>query len=188
MDRMKKKAGKILSKGLVLLAILTIALTSGCSGTKKQQAEQKVDPQEVRFGVHGAEFSSGRSNGSITEPMASFVSFNRGEDIQKKEIRIWKRYYDSGIRDLFVELSYFDAKMLNLWMKSDDNEILELLIQGWEGANVDEELERQFLTSIKETCPETVFHGTDVGHDYDTSGKWYLDYLEKGGHKGHRRI
>ena len=107
-----------------------------------------------------------------------------GKDIQKKEIGIWKRYYDSGIRDLFVELSYFDAKMLNLWMKSDDNEILELLIQGWEGANVDEELERQFLTSIKETCPETVFHGTDVGHDYDTSGKWYLDYLEKGGQKG----
>lgn len=41
--------------------------------------------EEVRFGVHGAEFSSGRSNGSITEPMASFVSFNRGEDIQKKD-------------------------------------------------------------------------------------------------------
>lgn len=161
MDRMKKKAGKILSKGLVLLAILTIALTSGCSGTKKQQAEQKVDPQIFLYGEGHNE-----------------------EDIQKKEIGIWKRYYDSGIRDLFVELSYFDAKMLNLWMKSDDNEILELLIQGWEGANVDEELERQFLTSIKETCPETVFHGTDVGHDYDTSGKWYLDYLEKGGQKG----
>ena len=50
MDRMKKKAGKILSKGLVLLAILTIALTSGCSGTKKQQAAQKVDPQTFLYG------------------------------------------------------------------------------------------------------------------------------------------
>ena len=35
-----------------------------------------------------------------------------------------------------------------------------------------------FLRKIKKNCPETVFHGTDIGHQFDTTGKRYLEYLE----------
>ena len=31
---------------------------------------------------------------------------------------------------------------------------------------------------IKELCPQTVFHGTDVGHQYGTTGERFLRYLE----------
>lgn len=155
------KTRRKLPKLFVILAILTIAVTSGCSETKKQQADQKEDPQIFLYGEGHNE-----------------------QDIQRKELKIWKRHYDSGMRDLFLELSYFDAKMLNLWMKSDSDEMIDRLRQGWQGSSADSELYYQFLITIKETCPETVFHGTDVGHDYDTSGEWYLDYLEKSGQKG----
>lgn len=37
--------------------------------------------------------------------------------------------------------------------------------------------------SLDKKYPETVFHGTDIGHDYRTSGQWYLDYLEEHGQK-----
>ena len=38
-----------------------------------------------------------------------------------------------------------------------------------------------FYRTIKEQCPETVFHGTDVGHQYDSTGARYQDYLEERG-------
>ena len=31
---------------------------------------------------------------------------------------------------------------------------------------------------IKELCPQTVFHGTDVGHQYGTTGERFLRYLD----------
>nr|WP_317282752.1 hypothetical protein [uncultured Sellimonas sp.] len=34
---------------------------------------------------------------------------------------------------------------------------------------------------IKKECPETIFCGTDVGHQYATSGERYLAYLREHG-------
>lgn len=35
-----------------------------------------------------------------------------------------------------------------------------------------------FFVQIKLHCPQTIFHGTDVGHQYDTTGQRFLHYLE----------
>lgn len=35
-----------------------------------------------------------------------------------------------------------------------------------------------FIKKIKRLCPETVFHGTDIEHQHETTGKRYLKYLE----------
>ena len=40
---------------------------------------------------------------------------------------------------------------------------------------------KNFLKQIKERYPETVFHGTDVGHTWKSTGARYLAYLEANG-------
>ena len=42
---------------------------------------------------------------------------------------------------------------------------------------------QEFFKKIKKECPETIFYGTDVGHQYETIGKEYLLYLESQGQK-----
>jgi len=106
------------------------------------------------------------------------------ENILKKELELWSSYYHKdGIRDLFVELPYYTAGYLNLWMQSDSDDILDLLYQDWAGTAMQSQEIIDFYKQIKSECPETVFHGTDVGHQYDTTGTRYLEYLTSIGQK-----
>ncbi len=101
------------------------------------------------------------------------------EDILEKEFELWSSYYQNdGMRDLFVELPYYTAEYMNLWMKSDDDDILDSLYQDWTGTATHSQEVINFYKRIKNECPETVFHGTDVGHQYDTTGKRFLEHLE----------
>lgn len=102
-------------------------------------------------------------------------------DYYNKELEIWKDYYNKGNRDLFVELPYYTAQYLNLWMNAGDDDILDQLYIDIEGTASHTEDYLEFFKSIKEACPETVFHGTDVGHQYKTTGARYLDYLKESG-------
>ncbi len=97
------------------------------------------------------------------------------------EFELWKERYDAGYRALFVELPYYTAEYLNLWMKDDSDEIIDRIfddIQGTQSGNGDY---YEFWHEIREHCPETVFYGTDVGHQYDTTGARYLAYLSENG-------
>ena len=96
------------------------------------------------------------------------------------ELDLWKGYYDEGYRDLFVELPYYSAEFLNVWMKEDSDELIDMFFEEIEGTQSGNEYYNEFFHEIKVQCPETVFHGTDVGHQYDTTGARYLNYL-----KGH---
>ena len=96
------------------------------------------------------------------------------------ELQIWQDYYhNDGMRHLFIEHGYFTGAYLNLWMSAEDDSILDQLFLDWEGTQACSEASRSFLKAIKETCPETVFHGTDVGHQYWSTGARYLAYLEE---------
>ncbi len=102
--------------------------------------------------------------------------------ILEKEFELWSAYYhNDGMRDLFVELPYYTAEYLNLWMQSDSDDILNLLYQDWAGTAMYSQEVIDFYKQIKIKCPETVFHGTDVGHQYDTTGARFLDYLRSNG-------
>ena len=97
------------------------------------------------------------------------------------EYSLWKDCYEEGYRNLFVELPYYSAEFLNLWMHEAGDETLDQLysdIQGTQSATQDY---LDFLHEIKENCPETVFWGTDVGHQNETTGKRYLHYLKDHG-------
>lgn len=105
------------------------------------------------------------------------------QSILDKELSIWGEYYEKGMRDLFVEFPYTDAQFLNLWMQADDDELLDLQFKDWGGTEGGTEVEKNFLKQIKEQYPETVFHGTDVGHTWESTGPRYLAYLEANGQK-----
>ena len=38
--------------------------------------------------------------------------------------------------------------------------------------------EVNFFKEIKRTCPQTIFHGTDISHQYESTGVWYLEYMK----------
>ncbi len=104
------------------------------------------------------------------------------EVILEEEFELWNTYYhDNGMRDLFIELPYYSAEFLNLWMKSDNDDILEQLYRDWEGTAIHSQVVLDFYKQIKSECPETVFHGTDVGHQYQSTGERYLAYLQETG-------
>lgn len=100
----------------------------------------------------------------------------------EKELELWQGYYADGLRHLFIEYPYYTAEYLNLWMRAEDDTILDAVLADLTGTIVyQNEYVRDFFIRIKQTCPETVFHGTDIGHQYQTTGARYLAYLEDQG-------
>ena len=103
-------------------------------------------------------------------------------ELVEREYDLWYQYYhEKGMRHLFLEDSYYGAEFLNIWMQSDSDELLEQLRKERIGSFGASSIYKEFYKKIKRECPETIFHGTDVGHQYDTTGERYLDYLEEKG-------
>lgn len=99
--------------------------------------------------------------------------------IMDKEFELWSDYYQNeGMRHLFVEHPYYTAEYLNLWMQADNDDILEAIYKDWEGTAAHTPHTKTFFKKIKKEFPETIFHGTDVGHQYDSTGIRFLSYLE----------
>ena len=148
-------------KVLIALAVIIVAVISLiCVQIVTQKS--KTNEQSGQIYLYGEEHAS--------------------EAILEEEVELWNTYYhDSGMRDLFVELPYYSAEFLNLWMKSDNDDILEQLYQDWEGTAIHSQVVLDFYKRIKSECPETVFHGTDVGHQYQSTGERYLAYLQETG-------
>lgn len=104
--------------------------------------------------------------------------------IVEHEVAEWQRFYsEEGLRHLFIENSYAAAAYLNQWMHEDNDDILLQLYDDWAGTACHAESTLYFFRTIKETCPETVFHGTDVGHQFASNGTRYLADLEAQGLK-----
>ena len=101
------------------------------------------------------------------------------------ELAAWDGYYHAlGTRDLLIEVPSYTAQFMNLWMKAEDDAILSRLFEDWEGTAMHDQGVWDFYKSIKEQYPETVFHGFDVGHQYNTTGTRYLIGLALTGQMG----
>ena len=81
-----------------------------------------------------------------------------------KELELWGECYDQGMRDLFVEFPYYMGEYLNLWMDAPDDTILTQIFADISDTAGASQVVWDFFHTIKEQYPETVFHGTDVGH------------------------
>lgn len=140
-------------------ALLVLALLAGC-GAERPPAEQP-DPPAGQIYLYGESHAV--------------------EPIMERELELWKEHYDQGVRHLFLELPCYTTEYLNLWMGEEDDAILEQLHEDWSGTFMGEPEVLEFYRAIKEDCPETIFHGTDVGHQYDTTGQRYLNDLRAQG-------
>ena len=103
------------------------------------------------------------------------------QDILDQELELWQEHYAQGIRYLFVELPYYEGQLLNQWMGSGDVAILDHIFLALEGTAAGVPCVKEFYRQIKALCPETVFFGFDVGHQYKTLGAEYLATLEAQG-------
>lgn len=102
------------------------------------------------------------------------------EKILVKELEIWGEHYQNeNMRHLFIEFPYYTAELLNLWMHSDSDEILDEIYNDWEGTQSKNPYVKEFYKKIKILYPETIFHGTDVGHQHETTGQRFLKYLQE---------
>ena len=103
----------------------------------------------------------------------------------EKELSAWRELYDNGARHLFIEYSYAYAQRLNAWMQANGDELLSWLWSEEEDTLDSDPVEAlllfDFYKAVKQHCPGTVFHGTDIEHEYDTLGAEYLAVLEAAG-------
>ena len=104
------------------------------------------------------------------------------ETMLKMEFKLWHDYYhNKGMRHLFIELPYYSAEYLNQWMHSDNDDILNQLYRDIKGTQNQTQTVLDFYKKIKAECPETIFHGIDVGHQYKITGERFLkDILKQG--------
>ena len=98
-----------------------------------------------------------------------------------KELQRWGKFYEKGARHLFIEDSYSGAQLLNIWMHEDNDDILKQIWEDTKGTQGCSQVSYDFYKTIKRDYPETIFHGTDIGHQYATTGARYVKKLEEEG-------
>ena len=182
-------------KRTIVCLLALCLLLSGCALGKTAQASEmpvvtELPPETAELTEEPTEGSALEAEPETTaEPIAVHSKgqiWLYGENHSdpkclQKELEIWGSFYAGGMRDLFVELPFYTAELLNQWMHADSNRILNDIFQDWDGTAACSPEYLKFFRQIKENYPETVFHGTDVGHQYKTTGKRYLEMLEEAG-------
>lgn len=126
---------------------------------------------------------------ALTGRIFLYGEMHGNEKILEKEAELWEEYYrQEGMRHLFIEIPYYTAEFLNEWMKAENDDLLNEVFADWAGTASDQESVKVFYQRIKRSCPETVFHGTDVGHQFDTTGRRFLQTLQELGEADAERI
>jgi len=158
-------------KKLTAILILTMLTLAACTNDDNTTTEAATAQSHIQLYITE---NSPPSTGSI---------FLYGEQhgcarTMDRQLEIWGDYYHNhGMRHLFIENSYFGAQFLNMWMQADDNTILSQLFEDWRGTAAHIPHTLVFFITIKRDFPETIFHGTDIGHQSDTTGQRFLQYL-----------
>lgn len=150
------------SRSVFAMMMIMILMLSACSNSATQRDRDISAPPSQSS---GQVYLYGEAHGV--------------EKILDKEFELWYEYYhNQSMRHLFVELPYYTAEFLNIWMQSDNNDILDAIYSDWAGIASYNPNVKEFYEKIKSQCPETIFHGTDVGHQYDTTGERFLECLQ----------
>lgn len=159
---MKSKIGRIIKTAIAVLILATV-ISSGMILSYKDRAVDAYPSDTTQIRLYG--------------------EYHGVESYYDAEYELWKGYYNEGYRDLFIELPYYTAEFLNVWMTEDDDSIIDQVFIDLQGSLAGNDYYRQFFSDIKQNCPETVFHGTDIGHEFNTTGVDYLLYLDGIGQK-----
>lgn len=124
---------------LALMAILLISSLTACSGNSSAGETASPSVQPASPSAPPAQLAQATPAATPLTTKATGQIYLYGEahgvtKIMDKGYEAWSDYYhNKGTRHLFVEQSYYAAEYLNLWMQSDNDDILEELYQDWEG-------------------------------------------------------
>ena len=186
MKRWISKNSKVLSILFFVLIWCIVALATGCENQSAEGYSGTDTYSEETTNVNDI-CEPTDSEWALIMPNYSGHIYLYGEEhsvqrILDHEFEIWKGFYkNQGMRHLFIEMPYYTAEYFNLWMKAEDDEIIMTIYDDFRGTAAHNMDYINFYKRIKDELPETIFHGTDVGHQYQTIGKRYLSYLEEQG-------
>lgn len=150
---------KIRISSIIVFTILILVIATAMFLSYKDRAVDSYPTDDTQISIYG--------------------EYHGVQSYYDAEYDLWVNYYGEGYRDLFIELPYYTAEFLNVWMHEPDDVIIDQVFYDLQGSAAGNEYYYQFFQDIKKSCPETVFHGTDVGHEFDTTGLSYLSYLEE---------
>ena len=184
-------------KNIEFFALLLIMITiTACSADAVPEESAKPPVEAVEMPTQpNTELSEAQIQPIVETPIAEtpiepqpqgniylYGELHEREQILNKEFELWYDYYhNENMRHLFYEAPYYSAGFLNLWMKAENDEIFDELFAEVRGTAMGSALTRNFFERIKKECPETIFHGTDIGHQHNTTGQRYLIYLRDNG-------
>lgn len=167
----------------VITVFVMLLSQSACAGSPAKESVPGISEQAESTAVESKETSPAAD----AVPSGQIYLYGEMHGIKKildYEIELWSQYYmENGMRHLFIEYSYYTAELLNQWMQADDDAILDAIYNDWDGSAAHNPDVKEFYRQIKIRCPETVFHGTDVGHQYHSTGARYLEYLKANGQR-----
>lgn len=149
-----KKVKWLLSLLLAVVMLLSACATQGGTATK----EEKLKP-----GIYLC------------------AELHSEQNCLDKELQRWGEFYAKGARHLFMEDTYAFIAYINEWMHTDSDDILNEVFEDLKGTQMASPLMKDFFQKIKSNYPETIFHSTDLGHQYATTGARYVKKLEEEG-------
>ena len=159
-----KRYRKSSAAGKVFLVLAVLAIATACASVDTHRTEKST----------GQIFLYGEGHGIPR--------------ILERQLEIWHDYYhNQNMRHMFIEFEYFTTEFLNMWMQSDNDDILYELFDEWVGSLAHNPYVLMFFKTIKSEFPETVFHGVDVGHGFQSTGERFLRYLRDNGMQGTER-
>ena len=159
------------SKIKLFIIIIIMIFLAGCTQSESNDISSETQTQPA------AEIET---FGEIAEPGQIYLySQTQGvEKIMNRHLELWHDYYhNENMRHLFIESPYFQAEFFNIWMKADNDDIFDELFADIAGYTMDNDYTKAFYKKIKSDYPETVFHGTDVGMSYWSTGERFIQYL-----------
>ena len=160
---MKKKKKMRGGKKKFLLVLTTLIIAMSCASIETNT--EKSTGQIFLYGEH---------HGSIRQ--------------QDKQLEIWRDYYHNrNMRHMFIEFGFFVAEYLNVWMQSDNDDILYEFYNDWAADVPWIRTNLAFFRTIKCEFPETVFHGIDIGFSYWSAGARFLQHLKDNDMQGTER-
>ncbi|MCL2191989.1 MAG: hypothetical protein FWB78_01160 [Treponema sp.] len=160
---MKQGQKSLVSKKVSFLALATLIIATACASIDTR-AEKST----------GQIFLYGEAHGV--------------ERIMNRQLEIWYEYYHNwNMRHMFIEVGFFTAEFLNMWMQAGNDDILYELFDDWAGTSMHVPYTLAFFRTIKREFPETIFHGVDVGHQFWSTGERFLRYLRDNNMQGTER-
>lgn len=132
-------------------------------------------------GGSGGEVGGDTGDTAVEPPKGEILfygEYHNSESCTMQELKYWQDCYAKGMRHLFLEMGEGTAQLLNMWMAAEDDTLVQQVYDNTVGTAAHTHDTLEFYQQVKATCPETVFHGFDVEHQYKSSGDQCLALLE----------